>query len=147
MEGREKQINVASEGNRGGTSIPESLSTKLARIAERARKFPKFQFRTLAHHITTEMLERSFRELRKDAAAGVDGITARDYGKDLKNNLRDIHGRMKGGRYRSQPLRRIYIQKENGKERPLSIPVLEDNIAQKAVVTLLTPIYENDFLS
>lgn len=126
--------------------MPETLSTKLNRLAETAKKNPRFQFRTIAHLITVEMLRRSFRELRKDAACGVDGITAKEYEKNLEGNLIDLHCRMKEMRYQAQPLRRVYIPKEDGKQRPLSIPVLEDKIAEKAVVNLLSPIYESDFL-
>lgn len=124
----------------------ESLSTKLNRVAEKARKDPGFQFRTIAHLIDVGMFLEAFGELRKDAAAGIDGMTAVEYGRNLRANLTGLHRRMKEGRYRAQPLRRVYIQKEDGKERPLAIPVLEDKIAQKAVVNLLSRIYEQDFL-
>lgn len=126
--------------------MPETLSTKLNRLAETARKNPQFQFRTIAHLITVEMLRRSFRELRKDAVCGVDGITAKEYEQNLEENLIDLHRRMKEMRYQAQPLRRVYIPKDDGTQRPLSIPVLEDKIAEKAVVNLLNPIYESDFL-
>lgn len=126
--------------------MQESLYTKLNRIAETARKYPAYQFRTIAHLITVEMLERSFRALRWNAAAGVDEVTMREYEKKLKVNLIDLHRRMREGRYQARPLRRVYIPKEDGKQRSLSIPVIEDKIAQKAVVELLSRIYENDFL-
>jgi group II intron reverse transcriptase/maturase len=137
---------VANQGNRTGALTPESLSTKLNRINQTARENPTFQFRTLAHLITPEMLEVSFGVLRRDAAAGVDGITVGDYEKNLRENLKALHTRLKEGRYRAQPLRRTYIEKEDGKQRPLSIPVLEDKIAQRATIEILNRIYENDFL-
>lgn len=92
------------------------------------------------------MLRWSFQQLRKDAAAGVDGITAGDFGNDLESNLKELYQRLKAGQYRAQPLRRVYIEKEDGQKRPLSIPGLEDKIVQRAATELLTRIYENDFL-
>jgi RNA-directed DNA polymerase len=126
--------------------MPQALSTQLNRIAEMARRHPNFQFGTLAHLINAEAMEKAFRSLQKNAAAGVDGVTAEEYGKDLNTNLTNLHERMKQGRYRAQPLRRVYIEKEDGKQRPLSIPALEDKIAQKAVTSILEQIYEADFL-
>ena len=92
------------------------------------------------------MLLWSFQQLRKNAAAGVDGVTARDYENNLRANVANLHQQLVGGRYRAQPLRRVYIEKENGKKRPLSIPALEDKIVQRAATELLSRIYENDFL-
>jgi len=99
--------------------MPQALSTQLNRIAEMARRHPNFQFGTLAHLINAEAMEKAFRSLQKNAAAGVDGVTAEEYGKDLNTNLTNLHERMKQGRYRAQPLRRVYIEKEDGKQRPL----------------------------
>jgi group II intron reverse transcriptase/maturase len=91
-------------------------------------------------------MEVAFRELKKNAAAGVDGVTVREYEQKLTDNLVNLHERLKQGRYRAQPMRRVYIDKEDGKKRALSIPAVEDKIVQKAVVELLNRIYENDFL-
>ena len=129
-----------------GASMPTTLSTQLGRIAETAKRSPTYQFKTIAHLINVDLMKTAFGKLRKDAAAGVDGITAEDYGQNLKKNLTDLHERMKQGRYRAQPMRRVCIEKENGKMRPLSIPATEDKVAQKAVVEILERIYENDFL-
>ena len=129
-----------------GASIPKELSIKLNRIAETAKRSPTFEFKTIAHLIDVDMMKHAFGKLRKDAAAGSDGVTANEYGQNLHKNLTDLHERMKQGRYRAQPLRRVNIEKENGKVRPLSIPATEDKIAQKATVEILERIYENDFL-
>jgi group II intron reverse transcriptase/maturase len=92
-------------------------------------------------------LYEAFKGLRKDASAGVDGLTFREYQKELGRNLQDLWERVKSGKYRAQPLRRVYILKEDGKsERPISIPTLEDKTLQAAVVRLLNAIYEVDFL-
>lgn len=137
---------MTNQGHGEGTLMPETLLTKLNRLTETAKKWPEFQFRTLAHLINEEMLMRSFRELRRDAAAGVDEVTARNYEKTLEENIRGLHQRLRERRYRAQPLKRVYIEKGDGKKRPLSIPVLEDKIVQKATVDILSRIYEQDFL-
>jgi RNA-directed DNA polymerase len=136
--------------NRGNSEDAQTstkpLSTKLNRVSKIAKQNPEFRFKTLAHLITVELLMWAFQELRKNAAAGVDGLTAEEYAADLKRNIEGLHCRLKEGRYQAQPLRRVYIEKEDGKKRPLSIPVLEDKIAQRAVVAILNRIYERDFL-
>src|ERR1700678_126175 len=121
------------------------MSTQIDRISELAKEDPKRQFIWIAHLITAEALYAAFRGLRKKASAGVDGVTYQMYEKDAARNIRQLHERLKEGKYRAQPLRRIYIPKENGKERPISIPSLEDKILQKATVTLLNAVYEQDF--
>jgi RNA-directed DNA polymerase len=122
------------------------MSTKLDRIAELAREDPKRQFFSIAHLITTEALEAAFRSLRKAASAGVDGVTYEMYEANVGENIRQLHRRLKDGTYQAQPLRRIYIPKEDGKQRPISIPALEDKIVQKVAVEILNAIYESDFL-
>jgi RNA-directed DNA polymerase len=139
-------MNGTNERNRVGAQTPESLSTKLNRLSETARKDPEFQFKNIAHLMSVEMLIWSFGQLRKNAAAGVDGITAKDYETNLHANVTNLHQQLVEGRYRAQPLRRVYIEKEDGKKRPLSIPALEDKIVQRAATELLNRIYENDFL-
>jgi RNA-directed DNA polymerase len=79
-------------------------------------------------------------------SAGVDRVTYEDYEKRARQNIQELHGRLKSKTYRALPLRRIYIPKEDGKQRPISIPALEDKILQKATVKLLTAVYEQDFL-
>jgi retron-type reverse transcriptase len=76
----------------------------------------------------------------------VDGVTWHDYGKDLEENLRDLHARVHSGAYRASPSRRVYIPKPDGRQRPLGIATLEDKIVQRAVEEVLNAIYEEDFL-
>jgi RNA-directed DNA polymerase len=121
------------------------MSTQIDRIFELAKEDPKRQFFSIAHLITAESLYAAFRGLRKKASAGV-GVTYQMYEKDAARNIEQLHERLKEGKYRAQPLRRIYIPKENGKERPISIPTLEDKIVQKATGEVLKAIYEQDFL-
>src|SRR5467141_2070733 len=122
------------------------MSTQIDRISELAKEDPKRQFFSIAHLITPEALYAAFRGLRKKASAGVDGVTYQMYGKDAARNIQQLYERLKEGKYRAQPLRRIYIPKESGKERPISIPSLEDKIVQKATGEVLNAIYEQDFL-
>src|SRR5262244_1387227 len=123
------------------------MSTDINRIAELAKEDPKRQFYSIAHLITVAKLYEAFRSLRKDASAGIDGVTYEQYEAHAEENIRQLHQRLKEGKYRAQPLRRVYIPKEDGKQRPISIPALEDKIAQKTVVELLNAIYEQDFLN
>ena len=99
-------------------------------------------FTTLAHHMTVEFLAEAFSRVRPDAAPGVDGVTWQAYGKNLPSNLEDLHRRLREGRYVAPPVRRSWIEKEDGRKRPLGIPTLEDKIVQRAVVMLLEAVYE-----
>lgn len=121
------------------------MSTELERISKLAKQEHGLQFTSLAHLLTVEMLGEAYQRLRKDSSPGVDGLTAQEYEQDLVRNLLDLHRRLREGRYRAQPVRRVYIEQE-GKRRPLGIPALEDKIVQRAVVSILEAIYEQDFL-
>ncbi len=144
-EGGNKRTNL-SKGNIVEAQTSVAMSTQIDRISELAKEDPKRQFFSIAHLITPEALYAAFRGLRKKASAGVDGVTYQMYEKDAARNIQQLHERLKEGKYRAQPLRRIYIPKENGKERPISIPSLEDKIVQKATGEVLNAIYEQDFL-
>src|SRR5438034_10797475 len=122
------------------------MSTNINRKAELAKEDPKRQCSSIAHLIAGEKLYEAFRSLRKNASAGIDGVTYHQYETNVEENIRQLHQRLKEGKYRAQPLRRVYIPKEDGKQRPISIPALEDKIVQKAAVDLLNAIYEQDFL-
>jgi RNA-directed DNA polymerase len=120
---------------------------ELSRLAKLAKDDPDRKFFSIAHLLTPQALYQAFQSLRKDASAGVDRVTYADYGKQAHQNIEQLHERLKSKTYRVQPLRRVYIPKEDGKtQRPISIPALEDKIVQKAIVDLLSPIYEQDFL-
>ena len=115
-------------------------------IAEQAGEHPERVFTTLHRFIDLDWMREAYRLTRKDGAAGVDGVTAADYEKDLEANLLDLPGRIKSGRYQAPPVRRQYIPKADGTLRPLGIPTLEDKVAQRAIVMLMEPVYEADFL-
>jgi group II intron reverse transcriptase/maturase len=104
-------------------------------------------FTSLAHHIGLSWLLNAYQSTRKDGAAGVDGQTAADYEVDLLGNLRSLLERAKSGTYRAPPVRRVRIPKGTSREtRPLGIPTFEDKVLQRAVVQVLEPLYEQDFL-
>jgi RNA-directed DNA polymerase len=146
LEGRGEQTNVSDGGNMTILSDRESMSTKHTRIAELARKDKGAKFTSIAHLLTEVALYEAFVSLRKDASAGVDGVTYAEYEDDAWENIQKLHDRQRSGQYRARPLRRVYIPKEDGRQRPISIPSLEDKIVQKATVDLLNAIYEQDFL-
>ena len=123
-----------------------NTSTQRQWIAEQARKHPERVFTTLHRCIDLEWMQEAYRLTRKDGAAGIDGVTAADYEQDLEGNLLDLLGRIKSGRYIAPPVRRHYIPKADGTARPLGIPTFEDKVAQRAIVMLLEPVYEADFL-
>lgn len=120
---------------------------ELSRISELGREDPRRRFFSIAHFLTQEALYEAFRCLRKDASAGVDGVTYEEYEQQAQENIRKLHERLKSKTYRALPLRRLYIPKEDGKTRPISIPALEDKIVQKAAAGLLNAIYESEFLA
>jgi RNA-directed DNA polymerase len=129
-----------------GTSSPQSISTKLGRIAELARNAPTMAFTTLAHHIDVDWLREAYRRTRKDGATGVDGKSAEEYAQKLDENLRSLLDRAKTGMYRAPPVRRVHIPKGDGKQtRPIGIPTFEDKVLQRAVAMLLEAVYEQDF--
>ena len=103
-------------------------------------------FTSLHHLIDIGWMSEAYRRTRKDGATGIDGVTAADYEKDLEANLESLLNRIKSGSYRAPPVRRHYIPKADGTKRPLGIPTFEDKVAQRAVLMLLEPIYETDFL-
>ena len=142
------------EGAKGNTSEPhthrtrsrDSVSMGLERVRERAKASKKERFTALLHHVTVDLLRTAYLKLKRDAAPGVDGTTWHEYGQDLEAKLVDLHGCVHRGAYRALPSRRKFIEKEDGRQRPLGIASLEDKIVQRAVVEVLNAIYEQDFL-
>jgi RNA-directed DNA polymerase len=122
------------------------VTQALDRIRKTARERKKEKFTALLHHIKPELLEAEFGALKKGAAAGVDGVTWRDYEHNLKANLADLHARVHRGAYRPAPSRRVYIDKPDGGRRPLAVAALEDKLVQRATAAVLNAIYEADFL-
>src|SRR5437773_5727876 len=128
------------------TQSREAVSQAQDRIRGAVTRNKKEKLTALLHHITVDVLRQAFFNLKKGAAPGVDGVTWVDYAADLDRNLTDLHARVHRGAYRALPSRRRYIPKADGKQRPLGIAAIEDKIVQAAVVMILTPIYEAEFL-
>jgi RNA-directed DNA polymerase len=148
---------VSSEGDRpeyegvSGQHVTEnrpltSVRTRQEHIATIAKRHTDSPLTTLNHHLDMLWMYEAFSRVRKDCASGIDGITAEQYAHNLDANLADLLERIKSGRYRASPTRRVYIPKNETEFRPISIPILEDKIAQRAVVMLLEPICEKDFM-
>jgi group II intron reverse transcriptase/maturase len=135
------------ERNASRTQSRTDAPSALERVRQAARRDRKQRFTALLHHVYhVNRLRTAYRALKHDAAAGVDGETWRHYGQDLEGNLRDLSERLKRGAYRAKPVRRAYIPKADGRQRPLGVPALEDKIVQRAAVEVLNAIYEPDFL-
>jgi len=124
---------------------PTNLSPKLMKVAERAKRAPEARLLALAYLMDEELLKEAFGRIRKDAAVGVDGVTKEQYGAHLDDNIQGLHTRMKEGRYRHQPIRRVHIPKAPGKTRPIGISTIEDKVVQNALTMVLGAIYEQDF--
>ncbi len=124
------------------------VSTKQERIAALAKQSPEMAFTSLAYLMDIDWLKEAYRRTRKNGAVGVDGVNAEEYEQDLEGNLQRLLDRAKSGTYKAPPVRRVHIPKggSSTETRPLGIPTLEDKLLQRAVVMLLEPIYEHDFL-
>ncbi|WP_197743249.1 reverse transcriptase domain-containing protein [Desulfosarcina ovata] len=141
----------AIKGNVVQPAMPRTQSRKsmlpgLRRVREAARKDKDVQFTSLLHHVTVTQLKDSYLALKRQAAAGVDGVTWLAYRENLDQRLASLHSRVHEGTYRALPSRRVYIPKPDGRKRPIGIAALEDKIVQHAVGKVLSAIYEEDFL-
>jgi len=124
-----------------------NLPNAMERIRQAASRDKRLRLTTLWHHVyNIEHLRKAYFSLKRNAAPGVDGETWRHYGEDLEGNLQGLADRLKRGAYRARPVRRSFIPKSDGRQRPLGVTVLEDKIAQRATVEVLNAIYETDFL-
>jgi retron-type reverse transcriptase len=114
-------------------------------MAAQAARDPERVFTTLAHLIEVDFLREADRHTSKASAPGSDGVTAPQYAEHLDENLRDLHERLRSGRSQARPVERVWIEKEDGKQRPIGKSTFEDKIVQRAVAMLLEAIYEQDF--
>lgn len=125
----------------------ERVQSALGRIRQRAVRDKKLRFTSLLHHIASvDTLREGYYSLKREVSVGVDGQTWKQYGESLEARLTDLSVRLKRGGYRAKPVRRTYIPKADGKQRPLGVPVLEDKIVQSATVMVLSAIYETEFV-
>jgi RNA-directed DNA polymerase len=147
MEGRGLTKGNRQQQNASRTPRRKDTPSALERVRQAASKDKKTRFPALLHHIyNLETLRKAYFCRKKEAAPGVEGETWRHYGETLEDNLQDLSHRLKRGAYRAKPVRRAYIDKSDGRKRPLGVPVLEDKIVQRATVEVLNAIYETDFL-
>ncbi len=146
VEERESVEGNTARETRAGRRAGQRALSDLDRVRQVAQQDRDGRLTALLHHVTVERLRASFRALRPGAAAGVDGVTWREYERDLESNLRGLHARVHRGAFRAKPSRRSYIAKADGGLRPLGIAALEDKIVQRAVVEILNAIYETDFV-
>src|SRR6202162_2223785 len=146
VEPRAEAEGNASQQSTGRAQSRGTVSQALERIRQAARQRKKEKFTALLHHISTDLLDEAFFELREDAAPGVDDLTWTDYEQNLGRNLEDLHARIHRGAYRALPSRRGFISKTDGREGPIAVAALEDKIVQRATAAVLSAIYEEDFL-
>ena len=135
---------VAQKPEEQGGKVPPVLvgESSLAWLAIKAKAEPETVFTSLAHWIDFDLLKKSFKALRKNESTGVDKVTAKEYAENLGENLYNLHERLRRGQYVATPVKRIWLDKEGGKKRPIGITALEDKIVQKAVATILGLVYE-----
>jgi group II intron reverse transcriptase/maturase len=146
VEGRPLTKENAEEPTPCRTPSRENGSSGLDRVRQAAKGDKQLRFTALLHHVHVELLRSSYYNLKRKAAAGVDGVTWQAYGDGLEERLADLQGRIHRGAYRAKPSRRVWIPKADGRQRPLGIAALEDKIVQYAVVQVLNQIWEEDFL-
>lgn len=140
-KGNTEQIPASRTQSRNSCAL-----MSLEGVRQAARRNRRLRFTALLHHITPQLLVDSFYQLQRNAAAGVDGVTWREYAKVLPQRVIELHRTIHAGAYRATPSRRVYIPKADGRQRRLGIASIEDKIIQQAVVTVLNAIYEEDFL-
>ena len=121
------------------------MSTNFQQIAEQAKQEPAKVFTSLAHLMDIDFLTDAYHQVRKDGAPGLSGVTAKDYQRNLEDNQTNLHQRLKDQTYEAPKIKRVWIDKDNGKKRPIGLTEFEDKIVQKAVAMLLGAVYEQDF--
>ena len=147
MEGRGLAKGNLGQQNAIRTQSRVVVPSELAQIRQTAKSNKEVKFTALMHHIyRTDTLRFAYSQLKRHAAAGVDGETWRHYGEALEENLQNLSHRLKRGAYRAKPVRRVYIPKADGRQRPLGVTALEDKLVQRATVEVLNAVYETDFL-
>jgi len=146
VEGRDVAKGNSGEQTRFWTHGQVDLQHALDRIRKAARRDKELRFTALWHHVyNVNRLRQAYFAIKRDASAGVDEVTWRHYGEALEENLKDLSGRLQRGAYRAKPVKRVYIPKADGRERPIGITTLEDKVVQRATVEVLSAVYETDF--
>ena len=147
MEGRGLAEGNSGQQNTSRTLRRNDVPSALERVRQAAKGSKEMRFTALFHHIyDLEMLRWAYFQLKRQAAPGIDGDTWQHYGETLEENIQDLSHRLKQGAYRAKPVRRTYIPKGDGRQRPLGVTALEDKLVQRATAEVLNAIYETDFL-
>ena len=147
VEGRDPAKGNPGQQNRDRTQSRVPLQQALERVRQAARKDRRQKFTALWHHVyDIDRLREAYLRLARESAPGVDGETWQHYGENLEANLQDLSQRLALGAYRAKPVRRVFIPKADGRQRPIGVPVLEDKVVQRATVEVLNAVYETDFL-
>ncbi|HNX49734.1 MAG TPA: group II intron reverse transcriptase/maturase [Thermoanaerobaculaceae bacterium] len=147
MEGRGLAKGNLVQRNGCRTQRRGSPHSELERVREVAKRDKQARFSALWHHVTeVDRLREAFLALKRESAPGVDAVTWREYEVGLESRVSDLASRLTRGAYRARPVRRVYIPKPDGRQRPIGVPALEDKIVQRATADVLNAIYEVDFL-
>ena len=146
MEGRISTKGNSQQCARIQTQGWDNTMSRLLAVRKVAKGDKKQQFTNLFHHINEDLLKQSFQQLKRQSAPGCDGVTWAEYAEKLCVNINNLHQRLHSGSYKPKPARRVFIPKEDGTQRPLSIICVEDKIVQQATVNIMNHIYEVDFL-
>ena len=140
----DQQPTCRTQSRAAAKTAQVDVSQELGRVRRAARRKREEKFTSLLHHVSIDLLEDAFSQVRADAAPGVDGLTWKEYELNLERNLEVLHAHIHRGTYRALPARRVYIPKPDGRQRPLAIAALEDKIVQRAVAGVLNAIYEEE---
>src|SRR5258707_7186592 len=146
VEPRAEAEGNASQQSTGRAQSRGTVSQALARIRQAARQRKKEKFTALLHHISIDLLDEAFFELKEDAAAGVDGLSWADYEQNLERNLEDLHARIHRGAYRALPSRRVGNPKAKSRHPPPAIVHQQEQTIQRPPGLGVNPIYEEEFL-
>ena len=146
MEGRALAKENSNQQTRSRAQHRAILQHALDRVRQSIAKDRERQLTTLWHHVyDTNRLREAYFNLERNSAAGVDGETWQQYGQRLEENLHDLSARLQRGAYRAKPVRRVYIPKGDGRERPIGVPTLEDKIVQRSAAEVIGAVFEQDF--
>ena len=131
-EGRPLIKENTHQSNTYSTQSEKRVSQGMEGVRKAARENKEMKFTALLHHMTIDLLRESFYSLKRKASPGVDGVRWKEYEPGLEGQLIDLHRRVHRGAFRATPSRRVYIEKEDGRKRPLGIAALEDKIVRAA---------------
>jgi retron-type reverse transcriptase len=120
----------------------DSVSSRLERVRQRAEANKEEAFVSLFHHLKVPLLREAFYSLKRKAALGLDGVNWYEYERKLETRLPELQDELHKGSYRATPAKRTYIEKPDGRKRPLGVQAIEDKVVQKACVMILNPVYE-----